>query len=1175
MRVFSDLVKQTKCIVMVETEENTVGVQWTEEQARAIDARGGNLLLSAAAGSGKTTVLVARVMKLIEEGADIDRMLVVTFTNAAASDMRAKLSKKLSEAADKGDKRYRDQMIALEHANISTMHAFCSEFLRTNFERAGVDPEYRILDDAIQRQLLDAALDEVMEEAYAEIDSDESLQTLDYGRGPKGVRALTESFAQTLEERPDPEAWLKRVTDAEIMIPEWLNELKRSAKNTLSRAIVHLREAANLPNCPENYENAMRADIETLRRIQALDDCDALLRALSEFKLTTPKRGKRMDDADREAAERVKDMRAQAKKSIEGIRLLDHPIVTARADAKLLCEEICTLGRLSLRVRDRFEEKKSEQSGLTYADLETCTLRALRDESVAQSVRERFDYVFIDEYQDTSDIQEEIISRISRSDNRFMVGDVKQSIYRFRMAKPRLFIDKFSRYRSGEGGTLIPLTRNFRSKRAILDFVNGVFEKIMIGGDSEITYDALARLNPGAADDGMYCKTEIHILDGQKNADVDPDVAEMVTAERESLFIAHKIREMMNNDATLKFRDFAILTRNKSNTFTPMLPVLLSQNIPAYADGAAGYFESLEIKLATAMLKLIVNRRNDAELIAVLHSPVVGLNAEALAKIRIQSRNTAYIDAAWKYAFGADMPERAEGMQDAIADKLRAFFDLLEHWRLCAGTIGLGELVRMVLNESGFYDYAAALPGGRQRQANLDQLIGDAARYDSEMSGSLSRYLKHAENLRAKGDGDAAHLLGENDDVVRMMTVHKSKGLEFRVVFGALTGKNLGAQRMPDLVSHSDLGVGFLLADPELRTRRKTLPQSAIQERIRREDAAEEMRILYVMLTRAQERLFLVGTVNNIERAKSRFDALAVAPGTGQCYLDWMMASLKCAEKEGREPAGIAVYHAMNDLTSAEGNQQAVSPRERLNAIMREPQLYSDAAMQKNLEWTYPHPEETGKPLKLTVSGLLREVEGPEALPEMVEHPAFMAEEAPTHMTAAERGTAIHRAMQLIDLRQTRGLSGRALFGKVNEMLNVAENSNRIAPAQREVATTRIIVRFLESELGMRMRNAEEVHREWAFNVRMRAAEALTEAEAGRYGAQEILVQGTIDCCFEESGEWVLLDYKTDRADDPEILRAKYQKQVNAYALALERITGKRVKEKYLCLLGANCAISV
>ena len=1152
-----------------------MSVQWTEEQARAIDARGGNLLLSAAAGSGKTTVLVARVMKLIEEGASIDRMLVVTFTNAAASDMRAKLAKKLSEAAAGGDKRYRDQMIALEHANISTLHAFCSEFLRTNFERAGVDPEYRILDDAVQRQLLDAALDEIMEEAYAKIDSDAALQALDYGRGPQNVRMLTESLTHTLEERPDPEIWLQTVTDAEKMIPEWLNELKRSARSALSRAIVNLREAVNVPDCPENYESALLTDIQTLRQIQALDDYDALYRALSEFKLTTPKRKRLDDDAEREAAERVKDMRKQVKANIEAIHLLEHSLITARKDAEALCGEIRTLGRLSLRVRDRFEEKKSEQSGLTYGDLETCTLRALRDESVAQSVRERFDYVFVDEYQDTSDIQEEIVSRISKPDNRFMVGDVKQSIYRFRMAEPRLFIDKFNRYRNHDGGTLIPLTRNFRSKRAILDFVNDVFEKIMVGGDSEIVYDALARLNPGAADAEISDKPEIHILDSRKGTDVDPEVAEMASAEREGLFIAHKIREMMQADSTLKFSDFAILTRTKSSAFTPMLPVLLAQNIPAYADGAAGYFDSLEIKLATAMLKLIVNRRNDVELIAVLHSPVVGLDAEALAKIRIAHRNMAYVDAAWKYAFGADMPERATGVQNAIADKLRAFFDMLEHWRLCAGTVGLGELIRTVLNESGFYDYAAALPGGRQRQANLDRLINDAAKYDSEMSGSLSRYLKHAENLRAKGDSDAAHLLGENDDVVRMMTIHKSKGLEFRVVFGALTGKSFSARRMPELVSHSDLGVGFLLADPELRTRRKTLPQSAIQERIRREDAAEEMRILYVMLTRARERLFLVGTVTDFERAKNRFNALSAAPGTGGSYLDWMMAALKCDEKEGRDPTGLAFYHGLTDLTLAGDSEQAVSPRERLNAIMTNPQLYEDAEMLQNMAWTYPHAEETGRPLKLTVSGLLREVQGPEALPELVEHPAFMAEEAPAHMTAAERGTAIHRAMQLIDLSAVRGLSGRALSAKVTEMLDKAEANRRITPAQREAATTKIIARFLESELGTRMRNAKEVHREWPFNVRMRASEALTEEEAGRYGAQEILVQGTIDCCFEENGEWVLLDYKTDRADDQEAVRRRYQKQVNAYALALSRITGKPVKEKYLCLLGANCVLPV
>lgn len=1150
-------------------------MQWTDEQARAIDARGGNLLLSAAAGSGKTTVLVARVMKLIEEGARIDRMLVVTFTNAAASDMRAKLSKKLAEAAAAGDARCREQMIALERASITTLHAFCADFLRTNFERAGVDPAFRILDDSIRRQLMDAALDEALEEAYASLASDEALRRLDYGRGPKTVRALAEALSAILEERPNPEGWLARAENAEALIPEWLEELKKGAQRAITNAIVNVQEALGTPGCPDNYAQALEKDLQALSEMRAIDDYDPLMRAIQDFKPAAARGGRRKEEPDPDALERVKQLRTQVKEGIRGARMLKHPLPGALDDARALSEQIRALGALAVRVRERFEEKKAEQSGLTYSDLETRTLRALQDDGVAESVRERFDYVFIDEYQDTSDIQEAIVSRIARADNRFMVGDVKQSIYRFRMAEPRLFIEKFNRYRAGDGGTLLPLTRNFRSKRAILDFVNGVFERIMTGGDSEIVYDELARLNPGAPDDGTYDRTEIHILEtvSQPGTEIDEEIAEMKAAEREGLFIARRIRRMMDENPALKYRDFAILTRAKSSAFTPMLPVLLAENVPAYADGAAGYFESLEISLSMALLKLIDNRRSDVELIGVLHSPLVGLTAEELARIRIANRDTAFIDAAWRYAYGADMPERGAGTDDAIGDRLRAFFGRLARWRMLAGAASLGELVRCVLDESGFYVYAGALPGGAQRQANLDRLASDAARFDSEISGSLSRYLKHAEKLRARGDGDAAHLLGENDDVVRLMTIHKSKGLEFRVVFGALMGKKHGGSRAADLIAHRDLGLGIYLYDSELRTRRITLPQSAILERARREDAAEEMRILYVLLTRAQEKLILVGSARDLKRASRRFDALSRAPGAGESYLEWMMAARRSAEKAGKKPVSEVFFHSAGELTAI--RPDAPDPRAQFDAILREPEKFADAEIDRALGWTYPHEKDTGKPLKLTVSGMLREVEGPEALPALIERPAFMAEEKPGRMTAAERGTAVHRAMQLVNLDAVRALHGRELASAVAGQLNAAEKKRRLLPAQREAVSASAIARFLESPLGVRLRSAETVRREWPFNVLLRVDEALTAEEAGRYGSEEILVQGTIDCCFLEDGKWVLLDYKTDRADDPDALREHYRKQLNVYALALERITGVPVAERYLCLLSKGLALEV
>lgn len=1215
-------------------------MRWTDEQARAIGARGESLLLSAAAGSGKTTVLVERVLRLIlDDGADIDRMLVVTFTRAAASDMRAKLSERMNALAAEGDARCRDQLIRLERASITTLHAFCADFLRAHFEVAGVDPAFRVLDDAARQQLMDEALDEALEDAYAQ--PAEALRALDYGRGPKDVRALAESLCRALEERPEPEQWLARAVSPAGMIPEWMAELVRAAHRAIDEASVALGEAAAVPGCPPHYLSAVQADLSSLAKMREIDEYDPLLRAIQDFKPARASGGRRGEVTDEEAVEAVKALRDRAKSALKGVKMLDHPAAQAIADARAQAPQLAELGRLAASASERFEQKKAERAGLTYADLERRTLIALRDEETSRAVREQFDYVFVDEYQDTSDIQEAIVSRVARPDNLFMVGDVKQSIYRFRMAEPRLFIEKYARFRAGDGGQLLPLTRNFRSKPAVLEFVNAIFERAMTGGDAEIEYDALARLNPGldASDPGQ--PVEIHLLEraAQEGEAVDETVAEMRAAEREGLFIARRIRQMMREDPTLRYRDFAILTRSKSSAFTPMLPMLLAEGLPAYADGAAGYFDAPEIALALAMLKLIANRRSDVELIAVLHSPAVGLSAEELAQIRIGARNVPFVDAAWKRAYGVTLADserplrEAEGGEmesgeakpgaagdvlsngnnpssdatkdvfsneddpasglaeeilsegdnppssspalpdDELARRLRRFFDQLESWRLRAGAVGLGELVRAVLDESGFYIYAGALPGGAQRQANLDRLADAADAFDTDVSGSLVRFLSHTERLRARGDGDAAHLLGENDDVVRMMTVHKSKGLEFRVVFGAQLEKGYGGARAELLSAHRDLGIGIHHFDPELRTKRRTLAQSAIAARRSREDAAEELRILYVLLTRARERLILVGSVRGAERAGRRWNALSRAVFASNSHLDVLMAARAAILRDGADPHSTVTLHPAGELSAESPGRP--DPRARFDEILAEPGRFDGAALEAEMRWQYPDPLGSAKPLKLTVSGLLRELEGPSQLPDLPERPQFMAEEAPGRMTAAERGTAYHRAMQLIDLRALDGLDGRLLADAIRARLDEAVSRRLMTEAQREAVRPSRLAEFLQSPVGQRLRRAETVKREWPFNALVRADEALSPAEAGRFAGEELLVQGTIDCCFIEDGAWILLDYKTDRSGDLDALRDHYRAQLSVYALALERITGIPVRQRLLCLLASNAVLEV
>ena len=1112
-------------------------MDWTQEQRLAIEARGNNILLSAAAGSGKTTVLVARVLALITDGeTDVDRLLIVTFTRAAAADMRAKLARELGKRAAEGDDRCRRSQLLLERASISTLHGFCAEFLRSHFEAAGVDPAFRVLDGAETRRLTDEALDEALEEAYQA--SDEALLKLDYGRGPKGVAAMAQALLAVLDERPEPEAWLEEMLDGENLSGRWLAELSGAARRDIAHALLLTRQAIRCPDAAENCIAALEQDARRLEEMAALQEFDALRRAALEFKQATPARVRGVTMCDE-----VKRLRQDAKKALDKIALKNIDLAVSLKDAEALRPQLRRLAQIALAAREKCAARKAELAALSYSDLEHRTLAALRDENVARELRAQYDYIFVDEYQDTSDVQEALVARIARADNRFMVGDVKQSIYRFRQAEPSLFLDKYARYAAGDGGVLLPLTMNFRSRPGILNFVNHVFQRAMCGGDSEIEYDARARLNHGNAE-LTGGEVVMHLIEAP---DADEETAELKACEREAALIARRIRELMQANPALRYRDFAVLTRTRRGVLSRMAAVLTQAGIPAFAEGTESYFDSVEIMLALSLLKLTANRRSDVELIGALRSPMMNFTAEELAQIRIASPDTPFVDACMACAAG----------EGDVARRLRAFFDRLDQWYLLSMSLGLGQLCRRVINESGLYDCAGALPGGAQRQNNLDQLCLNADRFDQNVSGALTRFLKHCEKLRARGDGDDAPALASGEDAVRLMTAHKSKGLEFPVVFGAMLSRRYGTRSMSaPLIAHRELGLGCLYCDPELQTRRRTLPQLAIAERAHREDSAEELRVLYVLLTRARDRLELVGSIREYEAAQLHWHAMVDSPGAASSHLDVIMPALENA------PEGLCrvVVHPNVDCLGVGGAMGDA------DALLNAPPAAGDDALLRTLAWCYPDTDAARQPLKLTVTGLLRELQGPDAPEEMLERPAFMVE-TPARMTGTERGTAYHRVMQLLDFEPLHGLGTRDCACEVSRQLAACTAAGRMDETQYAAISASAIARFLCGDTGRRLMAAQVVRREWPFNVMMRMSEALLPGELGAGDDREILVQGAIDCCFVEGGKWVLLDYKTDRSGDAAALTARYRSQLRLYALALERITGQEVAEIRLCLL--------
>ena len=1123
-------------------------MKWTEDQRAAIESRDEDLLLSAAAGSGKTTVLVERVLSLIDDGADIEQFLIVTFSRAAAADMRRKLTEELSDRAEV-DPRYAPQLEKVERASVSTIHSFCADLLREHFESAGVDPMFRILDEPELKQLAAEALSEAMEAVYAEGGDD--LDALVYGRSSKAVGALALEMYRFSLENADPARWLQDacenlpLSDGSI----WFEELARAGRASLRDArasLAYALELTNDPDGPAPYAAALSSDLDAVEAMLSVTGYPALSEAAAAYKakpfaaIRRPK-GAEPDERQEALKAQAKALRDAAKKLIGDAQGVLMPMELALEDMRALTPALRALGRIATAMGENLDALKVDKSALSYSDLEHRAIRALSDPRVSAALRARYRHVFVDEYQDVSSVQEAILRAAAAPGRLFMVGDVKQSIYRFRQAEPTLFLEKYHRFGRGDGGRVVALKQNFRSRASVLELTNRAFERVMTGGDAEIEYDDASRLRPGASFEGAHPPLEVHILEKPDGEASGPE-AELTSGEREGALIARRIAQLVGTpyydarrgcERPLEYRDFVVLTRTRA-AMKPVESMLTLAGIPVYADASGGYFDALEVELAVSLLRVIDNRRRDLELMSALRSPVAGLTSADLAEIRsaAPASGTSFRDA---------MLRRMEA-EDALSDKLRGFEAHLTRWRALSRVLPLGQFVDLVLRESGFYAYAGGMPGGGARQANLDLLCDYASKYESAQGGALSGFLAYFRDIKTSGDDlGAAHALGEEDQVVRLMTIHKSKGLEFPVVLAAEMGRRLNAAgRRGEFCAHRGLGAGIRLNDPALGASRETLAQAAIGARLAREDYNEEMRILYVLLTRAIDRLILVGRAG-LKDARTRFKLCGEAGLRPMNYLEVVEPA---AQAMG---AACGVYwHALEAADEADILADGDAAEETTPA---------DDAFRRAMLWRYPHEELVMQPLKLTVSGLVREETGPRALPPLGKRPLFMTEEGPR---AAEYGTLTHNALMALDLARLRGLSGAALRGELSEQIAAMCASGRLYGDLEP----QLLVRFFEGETGRRLLTAARVEREWPFNLRVAK------------GGERFLVQGVIDCCFIEDGEWVLLDYKTDRADDHEALLAHYRPQIEWYAKALSEITGIPVREKLICLLRAGLELT-
>ena len=1152
---------------------------WTDQQRDAITDRGHSLIVCAAAGSGKTAVLVERIVQLVREGCPIENMLVVTFTNAAAGEMRQRIGEALGKAA-REEPALGEQVMALSRASISTLHRFCGNLLREHFQALSIDPGFRIGDEQECGVLSHQAMEDAVYSCY-EVGSDAFLAA-DRCYTQEELSELAFALHRFMMTRPDPWAFLSRAQEMVRVTGEAFEQspAARLLADFAGRRLEHLcanaRETLALcegENGPLHYAAACGMDVQLTADLAeaAKGGYTALHDALHGVTFAALGRKKKTDVFDEDIADRVKARRDALKKAVADLQTaFALTMEDAAADIRMTAAPLDGLAELAKTYDTLYTAAKRQRGLMDFDDLEHGALAALELPEVRAALREQYRYVFIDEYQDSSAIQEAIIGSFAREDGLFLVGDVKQSIYRFRQAEPSLFLQKAARFDlpEREQERRIDLQKNFRSRANVLEAANAVFGRIMRAEETEIEYDEREKLFCGLPAREDDPPVELHILyqPGEDSAEEDDETAEreLVAVEREAKVVAARIRELVGTpfydaktetERPLRYRDMTVLMRAVRGSAPLAAQMLESEGIPVFCDAGEGYFDIPEIRAMTALLQTIENGARDEPLLAALRGPALGLDESELAEIRIHTPDTKipYYEAVRRYR---------EEMDDALAEKLRTFEEKRARWRLCARNQGVDRLIERIYAETGFLAQAGALPGGAARQANLHLLTARARTFAGTQGGSLHAFLRYAERLRAGGDSMSASAIGESEDVVRIMTTHKSKGLEFPVVFVLALGRKMSGQSLrARTLMDAQLGVGLPCIDTEMNSERDTLLRRAIRVKAQREQLAEEVRVLYVALTRARERLILVGSVSGDKPPEKWKSADLSAMNTG---LDMIVPALieAGASLTIREEA-VRLDDSTWRVFAHVGGAAGGLPRRTEDAVLR---LLAELAAAPRDEALIRlmnfKPGVRTAVRKTTVSAVLRDekraAQEDEPLPDapLMRLPRFMEEQ---QMTGAQIGTAFHRMMRMFD------------FDALRATHNLEEEIDRQRAAllekgivsENELATVRprLLVRLFASPLGVRMLAAEELHREWAFTYRRETED----------GAQ--LLQGVIDCCFVERGAWVLVDYKTD-ADAAGAIE-RHRPQLELYAQALAGITGMPVRERVLYLVRAGMGYQV
>lgn len=1177
-------------------------VRWTLEQGMAIGEKGENILVAAAAGSGKTAVLVERIIqKIINDKIDIDKILVVTFTNAAAAEMRERILEAIYKKLDDNpeDEHLQKQIVLLGKSNISTIHSFCLDVIKNNFYEINVSPNFRIGDTAEIDLIKQEAIEEVFEKLYEEENHDfiKLLDTYEGYRNDDNLKSMILKIYNYIQSNPFPEKWLNEKVeefnlpeDTEIAVTTWgkiiINEFVENIEDGIKK-LEHIAHKLKLLPDADKFYTAIQTDINEYNSIiQSTGNWNILMQKAHSIDLSKWPTNKKFTLEIKDAA---KDIKNEVKKKF--VKDRDSYLIfnseQIKTDIKYMYNLLNTIRKIIIEFSELFETKKREKNIIDFNNIEHFALQILVQQNeegdfvqteTAKKYMEKFEEIAIDEYQDSNMVQEQILTAISNGKNMFMVGDVKQSIYKFRQARPDLFLGKYEKYKLKEdikkGDDLkIQLFRNFRSRKNVLDLTNTVFKNIMSKELGEIDYTENEYLTqekdydePENENINYGGKAELHIIDMAKEESTDENEEEedlhLEKAEIEAMFVVNKIKELMSSDYNiydkkqkkyrkLKYKDIVILLRATSAVAPIYEKALIENEIPVFSDTGTEYLDSIEIQTIMSVLKIIDNPLQDIPLVAVMRSMIGGFTDNDLIQIRLYKKTG--------YFYEAIEEAKNQEKDTELKTKIEKFLDQIESWREKAEYLNIDELIWNIYIETGYYNYVNLMPDGDVRVANLKMLFERAKNFETATFKGLFNFINFIDKLKLNsGDMGAAKLIGENENVVRIMSIHKSKGLEFPVVFLCDSAKQFNLRDLNDsIILHQEIGLGPKYINSDKKIEYNTIAKEAIKISSKVEAISEEMRVLYVALTRAREKLIITGvekdyakSIADKQKKLEMYDKLEpTLIKQSKSYLAWLELVNLYDDTEMKELLEIYTYKA-KDITkkaTQEDKKEEISIKDWL------PELGEiDEKINQLLSWKYPNLFATTLESKTSVTKI-KEIQNGKTKQEIIlPKPKFLNKTE--KLTSAEKGTLVHLCLQKMNvaIHNTKE--------KIQELIQELVERKIITQNEADQINIDLLYKFSQSELAKDILNAKKVYKEAPFYISLPAKEIYNVKTE-----EQILVQGIIDLYFEDAkGKITLVDYKTDYAKDENELIEKYKAQLQLYKRAIEQATGKPVENVYI-----------